>query len=238
VREATDRQLWTEYAQGDGNARERLIHLYLPLAKRIAASLYARRIGDQVEFGDYLHLAYVGLIEAIQRYRSDSDAQFATFATYRIRGSVLNSIPKMTETGDRIAFLKLQRRERTQSWLEPSPDKPTREGVAGLLDLVVGIALTVQLEEIAETHSVEPTPAVDPYASRAYDDMQRGLREVVGLLGGRERQVVDLHYFHHMGFEDIARALGVTKGRVSQIHKKALETVRATLQERRLTELC
>lgn len=234
--EATDRQLWDEYQRGDSAARERLILLYLPLAKRVAASLYARRAGNQVEFGDYLHLAYVGLIEAIQRYRSDSDAQFATFASYRIRGSVLNSIPKMTESGDRIGFLKKQRRERVRSVLE-SGDQPAREGIAGLLDMVIGIALTVQLEEIAETHGVEPTPANDPYASRAYDDMQRGLRDVVSLLGGRERQIIDFHYFHHMTFEDIAQALGVTKGRISQIHKQALEKVRGALQQRRLTEL-
>jgi RNA polymerase sigma factor FliA len=236
VREATDRQLWIDSAQGDIAARERLVHLHLPLAKRIASSLYARRPGNQVEFGDYLQLAYVGLIEAVERYDVSADAQFSTFATYRIRGSILDGVPKMTESGDRISFLQRQRRERVRSWIEPS-EKPAREGVGGLLDMVIGIALTVQIEEIAETHSMEPTPAIDPYASRAYEDMQRRLRDVIGRLAGRERQVVDLHYFHHMGFEDIGRSLGVTKGRVSQIHKCALESVRAALHEGRLTEL-
>jgi len=236
VHEATDRQLWIDNARGDAVARERLVHLHLPLAKSIAATLYARRPGDHVEFGDYLQLAYVGLIEALQRYEPSSEVQFSTFATYRIRGSVLSGVPKMTETGERISFLQRQRRERMRSWIEPG-DKPQRTGIGGLLDMIVGIALTVQIEEIAETHAEEPTPLVDPYASRTYQETQRRLRDVIERLKGRERQVIDLHYFHHMSFEDISRSLGLTKGRISQLHKQALESVRHSLQEQHLAEL-
>jgi len=234
--DSPERQLWAECSQGVPAARERLVREYMPLAKRIAASLYSRRAVDDVEFGDYLHLAYVGLLEAVQRYHAGGEAHFTTFATYRIRGSILNNIPKMTETGERISHLKKLHRERLASVLE-RPEAPLVSSFAGLVDLVVSVALTVQIEEIAETLGAEPSPANDPYASRAYDDMQRRLREALAALPERERRIVDDHYFEHVGFEEIARTLGVTKGRVSQLHKRALEQIRAALKQNRLAEL-
>jgi len=237
---ATDGELWARYAQGDDSARERLISLYMPLARRVAAGLYARRATDQVEFGDYLQLAHVGLIEAVQRYRAHGDAQFASFATYRIRGSILNQIPKMTETGDRIAYLKSARRERVDSWLGGSADAPAPkpQGLDSLMDLVVGLALTLQLEEIAETHGEEPKVGADPYASRVYEDMQTRIRSVLRDLPERERQIVELHYFQQMGFDEVAATFGVTKGRISQLHRSALLRIRSALRERQLAEFC
>lgn len=232
--EALEEQLWTDYHNGITAAREQLVSQYLPLAKRIAAGLFARRPTNDVEFGDYLHLAYVGLLEAIQRYRTDSGAQFATFATYRIRGAILNGVPLMTETGDRISYLHRAHRDRAESVLEGQPDAAA--SLASLLEMVVAVALTVQLDEIAEQESAEPTVVADPYASRLYEDSQRRLKRAMESLPDRERQIVNFHYFHQMGFDEIAGLLAVTKGRVSQLHKRALEQIRAAMGKARFAE--
>jgi RNA polymerase sigma factor for flagellar operon FliA len=231
-----EEELWEEQARGVSAARERLIQRYLPLAKRVAAGLFAARAVPDVEFGDYLHLAYVGLLEAMQRYRAGGGAQFATFATYRIRGVILNNIPKMTETGDRLSYLRRAQKDRAKSLLE-ADDKPAGSPLSSLMNVIVGIALTIQLDDIAETAAAESTPAVDPYASREYDDLQRRLKDVLSALPDRERQLIDYHYFHHVGFDEIGEIFGVTKGRVSQLHKRALDRVRELMQERRLDEL-
>jgi RNA polymerase sigma factor FliA len=235
--EAPEQRLWMECAQGVAAAREHLVRQYMPLARRIAASLYARRAVDDVEFGDYLHLAYVGLLESIERYRSGTEAQFSTFATYRIRGAILNSVPRMTETGARISHLKKLHRERMASVLEGGQKEASLDSFSSLIDLVVSVAITVQIEEIAESVVAEPSGANDPYASRAYDEMQRRLREVLAGLPERERRIVDDHYFEQVGFDEIASMLGVSKGRVSQLHKRALDQIRDAMKERRLAEL-
>jgi RNA polymerase sigma factor FliA len=233
--EALEEQLWTDYHNGVTAAREQLVSQYLPLAKRLAAGLFARRPSNDVEFGDYLHLAYVGLLEAIQRYRTDSGAQFATFATYRIRGAILNGVPLMTETGDRISYLTRAHRDRADSVLEGQPEAAAAS-LASLIDMVVAVALTVQLDEVAEQESAEPTAAADPYSSRLYEDTQRRLKRAVESLPERERQIVHFHYFHQMGFDEIAGLLAVTKGRVSQLHKRALDQVRDALGKARFAE--
>lgn len=232
--DTTEQQLWRDHRTGDAAARDALLERYLPLAKRLAASLYAKRAVDDIEFGDYLQLAYTGLLEAMLRYRPGDGAQFATFATYRIRGAVLNGLPPMTEAGDQIAALKRRQRERTRS-LQGGENAPTR--LAGLFELVVGIALTYQLEELAEAGEPALVDTADPYASREYDELQHRLRELLDRLPERERKILYYHYFHQIPFEEIANLFDLTKGRISQLHKQAIETLRDDLRRVRLAEL-
>lgn len=233
--EALEEKLWVDCARGSEKAREELIARYLPVAKGIAAGFFARRAVDDVEFGDYVQLAYVGLLEAVQRYRPVSGAQFSTFATYRIRGAILNGLPKMTEVGDRISYSKRVRKERTDSLVEG--EDTSADSFASFVDLMVGLALVHQLDEIADEVAAEPTVANDPYASRAYDDMKQRLRAALDQLSERDRQIIGHHYFHFMAFDEIATAMNITKGRLSQLHKRALEHLREALTQQRVTEI-
>lgn len=231
--EAAERKLWIDWRNGVETAREQLVEKYLPVAKRLAASIYASRPTNNIDFGDYLHLAYVGLLEAMQRYRHDSEAQFATYATYRIRGSILNGLPQMTEVGNHINYMKQLRRDRIRSLAAEGVPK---ENFKAMLDMIVNLALTVQLDTLTLEPSTE-SEAVSPYASFMYEELQSRLKDVLALLPPREQNIINWHYFQQISFEEIAVMLGLTKGRISQLHKRSLETIRQALQEQRLTEL-
>lgn len=233
--EVQEAKLWIDYHTGNDSARAQLLERYLPLAKRLASIVYSLRPARGVEFGDYQQLAYIGLLEAMRRYRPDVGAQFSTFATYRIKGAILNGIPKMTERGEYVSYLRRSRRDRDESLLEDNGG--VASGLGPMLDLIVGIALTYQLDELAEQGEGETLADVEPYVSRSYDELQNYLKEVLAQLAERDRQVVYYHYFHQMSFEDIANVLALTKGRVSQLHKRALAAIREGLRKRRLTEL-
>lgn len=232
--EASEQQLWSDYRNGVTAAREHLLEKYMPFAKRLAAALYAKRATNGVDFGDYLHLAYIGLMEAMQNYRHDADAQFTTFASYRIRGSVLNGVPRMTEVGDQVDFRRRQQRDRTDSLLGAKKEPPS--SLADLLELVVGIALSYQLDELVEAGESDLQGGGEPYGSRAYDEMQQRMKEVLLSLPERERKIIQYHYFHQVSFNEIAALLEITKSRVSQLHKRALELIREALRKSRLTE--
>ena len=233
--EAREEQLWIGYQLGDGGAREQLLRRYMPLAKRQAAIVYASHSHGEIDFGDYLQLAYVGLLEAMQRYKHESAAQFSTYATYRIRGSILNGIPKMTERGDYVSYLRRAQRERTASLLENKSS--VAPGLASFYDLVVGIALTYQLDELVAAEGVEVQTEPEPYASRSYDEMQRCLKDVLDHLPERDRQIVYYHYFCQMSFDEIANVFALTRGRISQLHKAALDAIREALRRRQVNGL-
>jgi RNA polymerase sigma factor FliA len=228
-----EQQLWTDYRCGIAAAREQLLEKYMPFAKHLAASLYAKRAVNDIEFGDYLHLAYLGLFEAMQRYRDDSSAQFATFASYRIRGSVLNGIPQMTEIGDQIAYAQRVQRERTESLLAQGK-APSQ--LADLLNLVIELALIHQIDELLEADEPNLRSPYEPYGSHAYGEMQQRLKTVLAQLPERERKIIQYHYFHQVTFDEIAKLFGIANSRVNQLHKRALELIRQTLQQTRFSE--
>src|SRR6266571_2881847 len=78
-------ELWREHA--DDGARQRLLDLHLPYARIVAASYYAKRFHDEIEFGDYLQLASLGLIEALSRFNPGVGVRFRTFAARRMHGA-------------------------------------------------------------------------------------------------------------------------------------------------------
>jgi len=231
---APEQQLWTDYRCGNTTAREQLLEKYLPFAKREAASLYAKRAVNDIEFGDYLHLAYIGLFEAMQRYRHDAGTQFDTFASYRIRGSVLNGIPQMTEVGDQIAYAKQLHRDRTRSLLTQQKKVPTN--LTDMVELIVGIALTYQIDELLDADEPNLRCPHEPYQSRAYDEIQVRLKTILTQLPEREHKIIYYHYFHQVTFDEISVLLGIANSRVSQLHKRALELIRQALQQSRFSE--
>ena len=59
--------------------------------------------------------------------------------------------------------------------------------------------------------------------------MRRVIRCAVERLPERERDLVTRHYFGQREFQSIAQDLGITKGRVSQLHAQALARIRQLL---------
>ena len=96
--------LWKRLRDGaDTGARDALLAMHMPYAKVVAASYYSRRFHDEIEFGDYLQYASVGLLEAMDRYDPARGVQFRTFAARRMHGAILNGLERLTEKQQQIA---------------------------------------------------------------------------------------------------------------------------------------
>ena len=68
-------------------------HQYLPLVKSIVERLDVR-IPDCWDKEDMIGYGILGLLEAMGRFQPDKGIQFATFASKRIRGSILDALRK------------------------------------------------------------------------------------------------------------------------------------------------
>jgi RNA polymerase sigma factor for flagellar operon FliA len=226
----TDRQLWEEFRQTRlPSLREILIERHLELTRRIAASLYARRISDIVAFDDYLQYGRMGLLEAVDRYDPARGASFATFANYRIRGAILNGLEHSSESAAQWAQRRQHRlRDRTQS-LEESEDMSREEQLepfAGLVNMAIMLAVGYVLEDDGQWNPAGTDSSQDLYRSVQLDGIRTRLHLLVDALPERERLIVRQHYFEHVEFQVIAEQLQVTKGRVAQLHARALRLIR------------
>jgi RNA polymerase sigma factor for flagellar operon FliA len=223
-----ERALWLEFvAHRATEARNQLIERYLPLCRTIAATLFARRSGVEVEYMDYMQLATVGLIEAIDRFDPQRGVSFQTFAGHRIRGSVLNALEGLSETYQQSGLRKRLRRDRLESlrrgWAAGKSDL-----FGELADIAVGFALSYMLEGSGMVLEEETRTPYRQEFYRSYEERQlrESLVKLVEALPEQERRVIRYHYYQGLEFQEIAQLFGLTKGRISQIHRQALQLLK------------
>ena len=222
-----ERALWQNFAKNrDPQIRARLVRRHLEFAKRIAAALYAHRADDTVEFDDYLQYAQVGLIEAVDRYDPRREASFGTYATYRVRGAILNGVDRSTEKAAQRVHRQRYWRERIDSLREESGKSGKRDLFEEVADAAIALALGYVLEDSGLWRAENADRGTDPYRSYELKRLGERFSLIVEALPERERAIVKFHYYEHMEFHVIGAALGISKGRVSQLHARALQLLR------------
>jgi len=224
--------LWKQLGgSADAEARGQLIELHLPLARAIAASLYGGRIADDAEFADYMQYATLGLIEAVDSFDWRRGVQFNTFATYRIQGAIRNGILNFSERREQVGLAVRLKKERLESLQQKDEAPQRRQRGRALVREMVDIAVVWALSYLLEGSGMLAPRNEANYVEQFYDGLQlRQLKErlvsLVDALPDQERRVVKYHYFQNLEFTEIARIFGVTKGRISQIHKRAMVLLR------------
>lgn len=254
--------LWARWrTAGDESAREALIRHYLPYARMMAAGLYGRRSHNDVEFEDYLQLARVGLIEAVDRFDPAKGNQFNSFASKRVHGAILNGLVRLTEKNQQISVLMRLRQERLASIKEaaahdeadataesdaanssPRPDAATARSADKLFkylaEVGIGIALGILLEDTgmvdAEAFDGEevahaPSPEVSYFRRTEIVQLGTLLRSLMDRLSDHQKTVIRYHYLQEVPFDEIASRMGLTRGRISQLHRQGLLRLRELL---------
>jgi RNA polymerase sigma factor FliA len=231
--------LWQRLrSAGDTDARDRLLSLHLPYARIVAGSYFSRRFGNEVEFGDYLQYASVGMLEAMERFDPARGVQFRTFAARRMHGAILNGLEKSTEKQQQIAVRQRMRLERVQQLRENAatetglgegaPRNP-EQLMRFISEVGVGLAVCWMLEGTSMVENLAGATSAPFYQSVQLRQMRERLVQAVDRLPAQERTVVRSHYLQDVPFERIASDLQLTKGRISQINKQALQRLRRLL---------
>lgn len=232
--------LWSRWLESaDADARNALLTLHLPYARTVAATYYGRRIHDEIAFDDYLQYARLGMIEAFDRFDPARGAQFRTFAARRMHGAILDGIERSSEKQQQIAVRQRLRKERLSAVKDAAGagTKPVRARDGDdlfryLADVGIGLALCSLLEGTGMVDAGEALNRLS--AERHYEpielaQLRRRVIELVDRLGPQQRIVIRYHYLQEHSFEEIADMMAVTRGRISQIHRQALETLRVGL---------
>lgn len=230
--QSSEESLWVLLIEEKNQwARAVLIERYMSLARKIAAYLFGGRPDNDVEFDDYLQHAYIGLVEAVDHFKSDTDAVFSTYATYRIRGAVLNGISKATEGREQSAFRARMCRDRTESLSPGTPQAENKKRIfEELVDVAIGLALGFMLEDSGMVFNEHNGGEENtPYTISEFDELKKNISGVIEALPERESVIIRYHYFHQVDFESLGAYMNISKGRVSQLHKRALQMLRQKL---------
>ncbi|MBI1890131.1 MAG: sigma-70 family RNA polymerase sigma factor [Burkholderiales bacterium] len=232
--------LWRAFkSENDPAVREEIIDRYFPFARIMAAKAYANRVFIELEFCDFMQYASVGLIESIDRFDPDRGVKFETFSAPRITGAILNGIESLSEKQEQVSA----RRRIVAGRLDTLKEKPALaqdpEALFGYLaDIAIGLAVGFVLEDSGMYQADEASYPDNSYTRVELQQLHQQIKSLLELLPPNERRVLNYHYLHHVPFEEIAKIFGVTKGRISQIHKDALKRLRTKLRGDRLDLNC
>jgi len=219
-------------------------HQYLPLVKSIVDRLDVR-IPDCWDKEDMIGYGILGLLEALGRFQPDKGIQFATFASKRIRGSILDALRKdsplsrncwqkvqtITEAMEKISANTGKEASISEIVKEVGLEKSDIEEAMQSYKLLASISLeqTLGLNELRIKDTLKIELDKSPEEKFLEDEQTKILSEAVSLLEERQRLVLTLYYYEELTLKEIAATLDVSVSRVSQLKTMGLAALRSRL---------
>lgn len=221
---------WRRFSlKPDRRTRESLFERYRRFARQIAARIARGQSLDIDRQFDLEQFAYKGLLEAIDRYDPVHGVPFLGFAKLRIKGSILDGMAQLDEFNAQQTFHRRRERERMSS-LAAEPNS-RRSAVEELSELVAQLALGLMLDAQERKSDDGLAGSSDSgFDCLAWRETRALLHCRVSELPEPEQTVIRQHYHNELLFSQIAALLGLSKGRVSQLHKSALEKLRKSMR--------
>jgi RNA polymerase sigma factor for flagellar operon FliA len=235
--------------------RNDLVLRELPQVYYLAARI-RERLPKNVDMEDLVQAGVIGLLEACRSYDSSRDAQFSTFAKFRIRGAILDSLRKL-DWGSRT--LRRKGREITASVVKlesllgrhPQEEEIAADMRMGLEELQTtltqldGLYLVGQEANSSQDHA-ESYDLIESAASNGGDnpfelclegERKAQLAEAVSRMSEREQLILSLYYYEELTMKEISKIVGIAVSRVSQIHAAAMVKLRASLHHLQVSAL-
>ena len=227
--------------------RDALLKQYTPLVRRMAHYMIAK-VPANVEVDDLIQMGLIGLADALTRYESGHGAQFETFATQRIRGSMIDEL-RDTDWLSRTSRKEQKDIERAIHKLEqrfgrsPHEQEISDEMGVSLSDyqdmltkargsqLIYLEDLTGRDEDdddVLDRHVSDED--ANPLNILQNQKMREALVEAIKVLPEREQFIMGMYYEQDMNLKEIAEVLKITEARVSQLHSQTVARLRARLR--------
>ena len=223
------------------------IDAYLPLVEQIVAQV-AVNFPRHVDRGELVRAGVLGLVEAAHRYDDSRGVPFDRFAALRIRGAILDAV-RAADWAPRSVRALARRVDATEQELANRLSRmPSAEELAdatgtsvdelrGLRDRVFrSVVLTLDYRAGADDPDMtlgdmlSDRTAPEPDEEMETRELLSYLRDAVCLLPERHRIVVVGYFLEGRSSDELARLLGVTESRVSQLRSEALVMLREGIE--------
>ncbi len=229
-------------------SKEEVILKYAPLIKYIANRI-ASRLPMHVDIQDMINSGVLGLMDAIEKFDPEKGVKFETYAEYRVKGAILDSLRAMDwvpRSVRKVATLL----ENTYVDLEKKLGRPANDDeVAEAMNVDVDrlhkivnrvssisiVSLERDQKSSTSKHSLldrlmgeDKKTAFDKLDA---EELSQVLADNIERLPAKEKQVISLYYYNELTMKEIGKILKLTESRVSQIHTKAVIRLRGKLRK-------
>lgn len=232
--------LWTRHcAAPTEDTVGRLVAFYLPLARQTVAlmSVYCRPDFDR---DDLIQHAMMGLWQSIEKFDPQRQIRFASYATPRIRGAVLDALRRHDPLSrhDRALLKTLQ--DCVESFCNRHQTVPDEETLAAQADIDIERLhdLTARAQPVLSLDGVGSfdedgagqslgqrlvdADAPDPRVETVRHEQGAIFRKAYRRLPPRQQKILYLYYYEDLTLKEIGAILELTEARICQLHATAL----------------
>ena len=220
----------------------------LPQVYYIAARI-RERLPQHVEMEDLVSAGVIGLLEATRSFDGSKNVQFKTFAKFRIRGAILDSL-RETDWGSRYMRRRAREISEATTQLEGRLGRhPVESEIAremGLepeqLQRILTQLNTLQMggQQVSVSHDrsevfdvIESAPDLDgpdPFELCLEGEINSHLAEAISKLSEREQLILSLYYREELTMKEIAKVVGISLSRVSQMREEIMIKLKGLLE--------
>lgn len=229
-----------QYAEQTPSVDE-LIESHLNLVKKIAWHTYGR-VRSAIEIDDLVQIGYFGLITAAQKYTPQEGATFASYASLRIRGAMMDHLRKNSNLCRTTIQIRQKANKVEKELTQKLGHVPDDTAMAAAMEMSISDWLDWQSAFAANTHESLDSVYDDysiwfasstssPEDNLSDTDLRNTLKEALVTLPEREALVIQLFYVEELNIYEIAEILEVSTGRVSQIKKAGITRLRDFITE-------
>lgn len=232
----------------DSSSEGELVMQELQQVYYIAARI-RERLPQHVEMEDLVSAGVIGLLEATRSFDGSKNVQFKTFAKFRIRGAILDSL-RETDWGSRYMRRRAREIAEVTSRLEGRLGRhPVEAEIAREMEIepeqlrrivaqLDSLQMTGQQVSTSGDHSdafdvIESAPdltGLNPFELCLKGEVKNHLTEAISKLSEREQLILSLYYREELTMKEISKVVGISLSRVSQIREETMAKLKAMLE--------
>ncbi len=225
--------IWEDFTPHE---QEEIVRHYAPKIRFLALRLKSR-LPRNIELNEMISSGTLGLMEALGKFRPQMGIRFETYAENRIRGAMLDELRRLDwfprSLRQRVRILdetihKLEHetgQQPTEEELQQATGLELYEVRQGLEALQNQLWLSLDAIENSVAND-SPSGGGEPYSDTVRKELVERVAPLVDRLTPREKLVLSLYYTDGMNMRETAEIMGITEGRVSQLHAQALNRLR------------
>lgn len=243
---------------GDKVARERILNANL----RFVVSVAKKFRGQGLSLSDLINEGNIGLITALDKFEPEKGYHFISYAVWWIRQSILKAL---SDKGKAVRLplnranelMQIQKAQKTIMDKKQTSD-PSVEDIAeetGLDKALIRDLLLISNEMVSFDSPVKKDSDSDstfgdfvedeskgPEEQVMQESMKENVRALLSVLTDKEKRIIELRYgldgSKPMSLKDIGLEYNLTKERIRQIEKRALEKLREAGEEKEIDSYC
>ena len=239
-------RLESETPEGAAGAdRDRMLMEHLPTVRYLARRIH-ERLPQHVELDDLISAGVVGLIDAFSKFDHGKKVQFKSYAQFRIRGAILDSLRTLDWSPRELRRKGRAVEEAIRAVTHRVGRAPSEQEIAKEMELSLaeyqqllgdlkGLEIgSLHMERSEDSGDEElayipGSPEEDPLFRCLKGEMKQRLADAIDGLPEKERMVLTLYYYEELTMKEIGLTLGVVESRISQIHSSAVLRLRSAL---------